>query len=160
MEKILNKARVLIQSLSIIAGITLTFMICLTVADVILRFFGRPILGTYELVGLFAVVVIGFSLPSTSWKKGHVYMDFLISRFSKSTRNFFNILTRLLGIGLFLIFGWNLIPYGMDLKNVGEITAALHLPFYPIIWGLSICCFVESLVLLCDILKIIGGRYE
>jgi TRAP-type C4-dicarboxylate transport system permease small subunit len=65
-----------------------------------------------------------------------------------------------MGIWLFIIFGWNLILYGIDIKKVGEITPALHLPFYLVIWALSICCVIESLVLLCDILKIIGGRYE
>jgi TRAP-type C4-dicarboxylate transport system permease small subunit len=160
MERILNKAKVLIRSLSVIGGITLGIMISLTVADVILRCFRRPILGTYELVSLFAVVVIGFCIPSTSWKKGHVCVDFLISRFSKSTRNFFNIITRIMGIWLFVMFGWNLILYGMDIRKVGEVTPALHLPFYPIIWALGFCCIIQSLVLLCDILKIIWGRYE
>jgi TRAP-type C4-dicarboxylate transport system permease small subunit len=35
-----------------IGAIALTFMMCLTVADVILRSFNRPILGAYEMVGI------------------------------------------------------------------------------------------------------------
>ena len=35
----------------------------LTLVDVILRGFKRPIVGTYELVALAGAVVIGFSLP-------------------------------------------------------------------------------------------------
>ena len=35
-----------------ISAVVLTFMITLTVADVILRAFGRPVLGTYEVVAI------------------------------------------------------------------------------------------------------------
>jgi uncharacterized membrane protein len=58
--------------MNVIAGIGLTFMILITVADVILRSFRRPILGTYELVAFSGAVVIGFSIPFTSWLKGYV----------------------------------------------------------------------------------------
>lgn len=160
MQGALNKVEILVRFLSIIAGINLTFMVSITVADVILRCFGRPILGTYVLVSLSSAMVIAFSLPSTSWRRSHIYVEFLISRFSKFYRNTLNIVTRIMGMGLFAIFGWNLILYGIDLKKSGEIAAVLHFSFHPIIYLLGICCFIQSLVLLCDIAKIIGGTYE
>jgi TRAP-type C4-dicarboxylate transport system permease small subunit len=160
MQGAVNKVEILARWLSIVAGINLTFMVSITVADVILRCFGRPILGTYFLVSLSSAMVIGLSLPSTSWNRNHIYVEFLISRFNKLYRNIFNIVTRCMGIGLFTIFGWNLILYGIDLKKSGEIAPVLHFPFHPIIYILGICCFIQSLVLLCDIVKIIGGSYE
>ncbi len=146
--------------LNIIAGTSLTFLMLLTVGDVILRYFKRPIVGTYELVAFSGAVVIGFSIPFTSWMKGHVYVDFLILRFSQKVRNVFNIITRYLVICLFLMIGWNLIKYGMDLRKSGEVSPTLHFPFYPVAYGIGICCFFQCLVLLCDILKIRGGKYE
>jgi len=87
-----------------IAGMSLTLLMVLTVADVLLRailslgrwLLGqgvllplgniivghvRPIVGTYELVALLGAVVIGFSVPLTSWLRGHIYVDFFIFRF-------------------------------------------------------------------------------
>lgn len=146
--------------LNVIAGISLTFLMLLTVGDVILRYFRRPIVGTYELVAFSGAVVIGFSIPLTSWMRGHVYVDFLILRFSQKVRNVFNIITRYLVISLFLMIGWNLLQYGMDLRKSGEVSPTLHFPFYPVAYGIGICCFFQCLVLLCDILKIRGGKYE
>ncbi len=146
--------------LYILAGITLTFMMLLTVSDVILRFMRRPIVGTYELVAFSGAVVIGFALPYTSWLRGHIFVDFLISRFSKIIRNIFNIFTRLLAICLFLLIGWNLFLYGRDLYRSGEVSLTLQMPFYPVAYGVGVCCFIQSLVLFCDILKVIGGKYE
>ena len=160
MEVFLNKTRGLIQILNIIAGITLTFMMSLTVVDVILRSLRKPIVGTYELVAFSGAVVIGFSLPFTSWIRGHIYVDFIISRFSKRIRNAFNIVTRCLVIWLFLMIGWNLIKYGMDLQRSGEVSLTLQVPFYPVAYGIGICCFIQCLVIGCDLLKIFGGKYE
>jgi TRAP-type C4-dicarboxylate transport system permease small subunit len=159
-EGFLKKTRDLIQILNLIAGITLTFMMSLTVLDVILRSLRKPIVGTYELVAFSGAVVIGFSLPFTSWIRGHIYVDFVISRFSKKIRNAFNILTRCMVIWLFLMIGWNLIKYGMDLQSSGEVSLTLQMPFYPVAYGIGICCFIQCLVIGCDLLKIFGGKYE
>jgi TRAP-type C4-dicarboxylate transport system permease small subunit len=169
--------------LNVIAGIGLTILMFLTCADVALRailslgrwLLGRgvllpvanvivehvrPIVGTYELVQYLGAVVIGFSIPLTSWLRGHIYVDFFIFRFSQKTRNAFNIATRCLGIFLFLMIGWNLFKYGMDLHRTGEVSSTLQIPFYFVVFGVGCCCFIQCLVLMGDMVKILGGRYD
>jgi TRAP-type C4-dicarboxylate transport system permease small subunit len=156
----LDKVWKLSGFLNIIGGCCLVFIMSITVADIVLRFFRRPILGTYEIVAFSGAVVIGFSVPFTTWMRGHVYTDFVVVRFSQKVRNLINILTRCLGVGLFFLIGWNLIKYGMDLHRSGEVSPTLTVPFYPVAYGLAIACFVQCLALVCDILKISGGKYE
>jgi TRAP-type C4-dicarboxylate transport system permease small subunit len=146
--------------LNVIAGISLTFLMLLTIADVVLRFFKMPIPGTYEMVAYSGAIVIGFSLPFTSWLRGHIFVDFLVLSFSKKTQNIFNLTTRCIVIALFLLLGWNLMKYGVDLFKSGEVTPTLRLPFYPIAYGVGVCCFMECLVMVGDIHKILGGEYE
>ncbi len=71
-----------------------------------------------------------------------------------------HILTRLMGLGLFGLIGWNLFKMGMDLHRSGEVSPTLHVPFYPIVYGVGIACLVQSLVLFCDILKVLREQYE
>ena len=160
MNGFLNKIKGLSGVFNVIAGISLTFLMLLTVMDVILRALKRPIVGTYELVAFSGAVVIGFAVPLTSWLRGHIFVDFFILRFSQKVRNIFNITTRCLVIVLFLLIGWNLIKYGMDLQKSGEVSLTLQMPFYPVAYGVAVCCFVQCLVLICDIIKIFGGKYE
>jgi TRAP-type C4-dicarboxylate transport system permease small subunit len=160
MKGFLDKINGLSRFLNIIAGISLTFLMLLTVMDVILRSLKRPIVGTYELVAFSGAVVIGFAVPLTSWARGHIYVDFFILRFSQKVRNVFNIATRCVVIVLFFLIGWNLIKYGMDLQKSGEVSLTLQMPFYPVAYGVGICCFVQCLVLICDIIKISGGEYD
>jgi len=160
MNGFLNKINGLSRFFNVIAGISLTFLMLLTVMDVILRALKRPIVGTYELVAFSGAVAIGFAVPLTSWLRGHIFVDFFILRFSQKVRNIFNITTRCLVIVLFFLIGWNLIKYGMDLQKSGEVSLTLQMPFYPVAYGVAVCCFVQCLVLICDVIKIFGGKYE
>jgi TRAP-type C4-dicarboxylate transport system permease small subunit len=155
-----SKIKGLSGVLNIIAGIGLTFLMLLTVLDVILRSFRRPIVGAYELVAFSGAIVIGFAVPLTSWVRGHIFVDFFILRFSQKVRNIFNIATRCLVIVLFFLIGWNLIKFGIDLQKSGEVSLTLQMPFYPVAYGIGVCCFVQCLVLICDVIKIFGGKYE
>jgi TRAP-type C4-dicarboxylate transport system permease small subunit len=143
-----------------LAGVALVFIMLLTVADVTLRIFGHPIVGTYEMVGLGGAIVIGFALPITSWLRGHIFVDFFIGSMSPRLKASFDVATRIVSFGLFVLIGLNLLFYAGDLYKSGEVTLTRQLPFYPVAYGIGLCCFIECLVLVSDIVKVAGGRYE
>ena len=142
------------------AGVVLSFMMALTVADVMLRYLGRPIPGTYELVGLSGAVVIGFAIPYTSLVRGHIFVEFLIDRFEKGRREVVLIFTKILILLLFIGFGIYLFSTGMDMAASGEVTQILRIPFYPVAYAMGVCCFIECLVMVSDIMRLAGGKYE
>jgi TRAP-type C4-dicarboxylate transport system permease small subunit len=146
--------------LNIVAGASLTSLMLLTIVDIALRGFRRPIVGTYELVAFAGAVVIGFSMPLTSWFRSHIYVDSLIMKLTRKAQSAFNVATRVMVIGLFAVIGWNLFKYGMDLRKSGEVSLTLQVPFYPVAYGLGVCCFVQCLVMVCAVIKIFGGEYE
>ena len=160
MSRFVDQVRRLSRFINVIAGISLVFLISLTLADILLRSFKMPIPGTYELVALSSAVVIGFSLPFTSWMRGHIYVDFLLVKLSKRVRDILNLATRFMVLVLFILIGWNLIRYGMALHRSGEVSLTLNMPFYPVAYGLGICSFIQCLVMFCDMVKIVGGDYE
>lgn len=146
--------------LNIIAGISVTAMMLLTVADVLLRAGGHPIIGTYEIVSLLLAVVIGFGIPQVSLDRGHVYMEFLLEKFSRTGRKVMNIFTRLLCLVLFAFIGVNLFSVGAGFRASGEVTATIQLPFYPVAYGVAVCCLLECCVFLFEIVRIWRGQYE
>jgi TRAP-type C4-dicarboxylate transport system permease small subunit len=160
MDRFIDQVRRLSRFVNVIGGISLVFLMSLTFADVLLRSFKMPIPGTYELVALSSAVVIGFSLPLTSWRRGHIYVDILLVKLSKRVRDIFNLVTRFMVLVLFILIGWNLIRYGVALHKSGEVSLTLNIPFYPVAYGLGVCSFIECLVMFCDMVKIVGGDYE
>ncbi len=160
METLIRILQKVSKILSTIGGAALTFMMCLTVADVLLRAWGRPILGTYELVSLTLAIVIGFTIPKVSLDRGHVYMEIVLEKLSKRDRAIMNTFTRMLGLILFAIIGYNLFLIGNEFHASGEVSSTLKLPFFPISYFVGVCCFIECFVFMFDIVKIWRGKYE
>lgn len=160
MARVLNLVLRISKILSGVAGLALTVMMCLTVADVIGRAGGYPILGTYEVVSIICIIAIGFAIPLTSFKRRHVYMEFLIERVGRKARNCLHTATRILCIILFVLAGTNLFHMAAEFASSREVTMALRIPFYPFAYAAGVCCFVQVIVCLCDIVKIWEGNYE
>jgi TRAP-type C4-dicarboxylate transport system permease small subunit len=146
--------------LNIIAGLSVTVMMLLTVADVLLRAGGHPFIGTYEIVALLLALVIGFGIPQVSLDRGHVYMEFLLDKLSKRNRRVMHTFTRVLCLTLFAFIGVNLFNVGAGFRSSGEVTATIQLPFYPVAYGVAVCCLLECCVFLFDIVRIWRGQYE
>ena len=146
--------------LNVIAGVAVTFMMFLTVADVLLRAGGHPIIGTFEIVSLLLALVIGFGIPQVSLDRGHVYMDFLLEKLTRRGRNVMNTFTRLLCLVLFASIGYKLFSVGARFHTSGEVSPTIMIPFYPIAYGVAVCCLLECCVFIFDIVRIWRGQYE
>ncbi len=155
-----NLLRFISRLLNVIAGVAVTAMMVLTVADVLLRAAGHPIIGTFEIVALLLALVIGFGIPQVSLDRGHVYMDFLLEKISKKGRKVMNTLSRLLCLFLFACIGYNLFNVGARFHASGEVSATMSIPFYPVAYGVGVCCLLECCVFLFDIVRIWRGQYE
>jgi TRAP-type C4-dicarboxylate transport system permease small subunit len=149
-----------IITLNHIGGAALTFMMFLTVSDVLLRAFGHPIMGTYEIVSQSLAVVIGFGIPKVSFDRGHVYMEFVTEKLSKKSKAVLDTFTRVICILLFILIAYNLIGVGNEFRLSGEVTSTIRLPFYPLAYGVGVCCFLQVFVFLYDIVQIWRGEYE
>ncbi len=160
MESVLAYVEKLSRWMQAVSCTALTCLMLLTTADVVMRTFGHPIIGTYELVGLGGALVLGFAIPVTSWIRGHIFVDTFYRKWPKAVQNGANAATRIISLVLFVLIGWNLFKLGYELHTAGEVTLTRHIPFYPVAYALGVCCFVQCLVLVCDIIKIAGGRYE
>jgi TRAP-type C4-dicarboxylate transport system permease small subunit len=137
-----------------LGGIVLFLMMMLTVVDVFLRVFGKPLVGTYELVAIAGAIVVGFAIPQTSLDKGHINVDFLIENRGEFIKKVFSIITRLFGIILFALIAWNLFLKANHLYKAGDVSLTLQIPYYPAAYGLAFCALIECFVLITDIFMI------
>jgi TRAP-type C4-dicarboxylate transport system permease small subunit len=81
-------------------------------------------------------------------------MEFILEMLSKRNRALLNTFTRVLCIILFVIIGYNLFLIGREFHTSGEVSSTLKLPFFPIAYCVGICCFMECLVFILEIVKI------
>lgn len=147
MNSVIGAARRFSGWMNGLSGIVLFLMMMLTVVDVALRIFWRPITGTYELVAMAGAVVVAFAIPQTSWDNAHIFVDFLLENRSPAVKRTFGLFARLLGVILFIMLGYYLLTKSNHLFKSGDVSLTLGIPYYPVAYGLAFCAFMEAFVL-------------
>jgi len=144
--------RAVVLLLAGVTGICIMGMVILTSADVIMRIFGRPIIGSFDLVRVMGALAMACSLPYTTALKGHVAIEYFFHKLNKRGRIIVDTIVRILGIGLFVILARESIRIGANLKANGEVTATLQLPIFWVSWVIGLCCALVALVILYNML--------
>jgi TRAP-type transport system small permease protein len=143
--------------LYIIAGIALACMIILTLCDVVLRNFGHPITGTMEFIQYGGCIVFAFSIPYGTLLGAQVIVDIITEKLSPGKKRTIEIVTRCVGILLFLFITYNFVLYGIDAKHTGERTAYFKIPYYPFSFALAVSFLLQSFTIFCDLIKTVKG---
>ncbi len=136
------------KALFAVAGAAIVAMMLLTCADIVLRMFRMPIPGTYELVSFLSAVSVAFAMAHTSVHKGHIAVSVLVQLLPKRLQALVDSLTTGLSVGLFALIAWRSYVYAGSLRQSGEVSMTLQLPFYPFVFGIALASAVVCLVLL------------
>jgi TRAP-type C4-dicarboxylate transport system permease small subunit len=150
LAKSMNRVSVGINRVSAAAVV---FIMLLTCADVVMRLFGRPIPGTYELVGYFGAVLVAFAMACTFIERGHISVELLVDRLPARPRAFIEGTGYLLSAVLFGLLAWQSQVYAMDLLESGEVSPTIGIPTWPFVFSLTAGCGMLSLVLFLDGLR-------
>jgi TRAP-type C4-dicarboxylate transport system permease small subunit len=87
-------------------------------------------------------------------------MDFLVEKLSEKGRRVMNTFTRVLCLALFASIGFKLFSVGARFQASGEVSPTIMIPFYPVAYGVAVCCLLECCVFIFDIVRIWRGQYE
>jgi len=137
-----------------IAGAALVAMLCLVVADIIgARLFKWPIPGGIEMVGFLGVIVVAFSIARTQAVRGHIDVEFLVTRFSITVQKAIACVVYSFGMLLFALIAWRSYDFGRRLQATGEVSMTQEIPFYPFVYCIAFSCISVLLVLLVQLLR-------
>jgi TRAP-type C4-dicarboxylate transport system permease small subunit len=144
--------KALSRGFNLAAGAALVAMLAMTTSDIIaVKIFSYPIPGAIEWVSFLAVLVAGFAIAQTQLLRGHIQVEFFVSRFPKRWQGGAEAVVAALGILLFGLLSWRSIIYGMDLRNAGVVSMTQHIPYYPFVFALALACLPVCLVLALDL---------
>jgi TRAP-type C4-dicarboxylate transport system permease small subunit len=143
--------------LYVVAGGVLLTMVLVTLFDVVLRNFGHPITGSMEIIQYGGAIVFGFSVPYATFLKAQVQVDLILEKLKPGPQKTVNILTRILGIALFLFISYNFFQYGVDVRHTGEVSSSFKIPYYPIVFALAFSFLFQSLTILYDLIEVLRG---
>jgi TRAP-type C4-dicarboxylate transport system permease small subunit len=154
MKKIIQMIAGISRQLDILAGICLTGVMILVVANILMRsLFNQPILGTYDVVGLLTALGIGFALANCAILNGHIAVDFVVDRLPIKIQVPVDILVDLIGFGFWGLVAWHVGAYAKVLATNGVVSATAQIPLYPIVYLIAFSLAGLSLVLLARLIN-------
>lgn len=140
------------RALAWIAGLALIAMMLFTVADMVTRGFGRPIAGSYEVIGWLSAAAMALALGYTQLHRGHVAIDLVVERLPGRGRASVDFVTSLMSLLLFSVVAWYVARYGVVLYETGSLSETLKAIVYPWVFVVAAGCAGLALALLVDFL--------
>jgi len=150
-EKILT---LVTRWLNWMAAAALLAVVVIVCANVMGRgFFGTPVKGTVDIVGLLGAVIIGWAIAYTQSLKGHIRIDLLVQRLPPRLQCIVDSVIDLISLALFGLISWQTILFTDANFEVGELSEVLRLPITLFSAVVATGCLALTLVLLLDLIK-------
>ncbi len=137
-----------------IGGIALVVMTAVSCMNMGLRMLGYPIAGIYDLVCYLGALVAALPLAYTQLNKGHIAVDIVTRLLPVSLRRTAVGISYVLGIVFFGVAAWKIASLGNILREAGEVSETLKMPFWPFTYAVALSCGLMVLCLLVDVLEI------
>ena len=160
MSYFLRIVQSLSRSIIWISVCALLAMMLLTSADVIGRYIGYPIKGTFDIVGLLGTLVVALPLAYTQILKRHVAMEFMATHGGRLVQLVANSVVCLLGIGIYGLIAWRCYVLGSKFWTVGRVSDTIALVIYPFVYVVAFGCALNCLVLLIDLYNLFAESKE
>lgn len=141
-----------------LAGAVLMGLMLLACANMVLRFMGHPLQGTYEILGLGGAFVAAAALGGTQLKGGHIQVDILPTLPGLAGR-LIQVLARLACALFFALLSWRLCKLAGGLAASGELSETLRIAYFPVVYAVSLGFGLLVLVLILELAQDLGrGR--
>lgn len=127
------------KTLDNIAGGCIVAVTFLIVLNIILRtFFKTPILGTYEYVSLFTMLIISFGLAWCALQNGHIAIEFILEKFSKLTQNIIETVSNSIIFVITILSSRALFTYAKECASSGMVSPTTQIPFHYFIFATAV----------------------
>ena len=119
----------LCRAMQAVAAALLFLLMLLSGASVILRLFGKPFSGEYELAGFAGALLASFALAETQRNRGHVELDVITRRYPPRARRAAGVANEILGALAMAVVSLQLVRLALAKMRYGEVSETLRLPF-------------------------------
>ncbi len=116
-----------------VAGFALILLMLLTTADVAGRyFFNSPINGVFDLTHFAVSIMVYFGLAYCAFLGAHVEIELLYDKLPRIAQRVLNRIINLAGCILFALIGWRTMVQSIDVREMGEASQMMEIPFFPL----------------------------
>jgi TRAP-type C4-dicarboxylate transport system permease small subunit len=116
-------------------------MMLLTVADVVLRAFKMPIVGTFELIELGLACSVFLALPAVFLRGENLVVD-AVDYFAKpATTRVLDLAGACVSLAVLAVMVFRMVPLAREMHELGDVSAMLAIPkivyWIPVLAGIA-----------------------
>ena len=152
--------KVLSNTLYLISMTLVVGLMLLTTVDVIGRYFGHAVLGSYQISELIQVWVICLAWPLSIVVKSHVRVEVVISYAPPLLKKLSELSSNIAIICIFLLIGWQGIKNVLMSKEINDVVSIVDIPLYPFKLAVPIGAFVACFVVIILMIEDLRGEKE
>jgi TRAP-type C4-dicarboxylate transport system permease small subunit len=145
--------------LSWVGGATLIFITAYTFINIIVRPISGSMMGVTEVISYAFVIVVCSGFAYCAIVRGNVEVDILVSRLSPRWQAVSDILSNIIGIGIFAVIAWQAWANAIKQAALGETSSVLDfsiIPFrYILVTGAILLCIALIFNLVESLFKVV-----
>lgn len=141
--------RLLVMLLRVVAALGMLLMMVITFADVVGRYFMRPIFGAPEMIQVLLALTIFAALGLASIRGAHITVDIFVPPLRRWFGQGYDLALRLTSVLGFALIAWQLGRLALEAAKAGRLTIVLE---WPLAWviasaaALAACAFYLDLI--------------
>ena len=147
MDAILNK------TLLIAGGAALLALMLLATGNVLMRIFGIPFSGSYEIISFLGAIVTASALGYTQRNRDHI----LSEKFPAKVKKMVDAVSYLIITVFFAVVARQTFLWGLKIREAGELSETLQIVFYPFVFGVAVGFAFLALSGIVDFLKVFAN---
>lgn len=152
--KYLDRFDLTINKAAMVAGgIALMIVMVLATGNVLLRIFGVPFTGSYEIVSFVGAIVTAAALGYTQRHKDHIIVDIVSDKFPPGIKRLVNAVSYLVITGFFAVVAWQTTEWGLMIRESGELSETQKIAYDPFVFGVALGFALLALASGIDFLK-------
>jgi len=156
MRRLEQLSALLNRALAAVAGLLLVGMMLFTVADMVLRALGRPVAGSYEVIGWLSAAAMALALGYTQLHRGHVSIDLVTARLGGRLRAAVALAIDVVALALFGAVTAYVVRYGVVLQESGSLSETLKAVVHPWVYAVALGAGGLALALLVEVARSAG----
>ncbi|MBI5443046.1 MAG: TRAP transporter small permease [Deltaproteobacteria bacterium] len=144
----------------ILGGIAVLALMALATGNVVLRILDVPLKGTYEIVSFLGAVVIAFALGYSHKARDHMIVDIVSDRYPQWLKKLVDSVADCVITLFFGVVSWQVFVWGLKIRNAGELSETLKIPFHPFVFAVGLGFGALALTSLIELINKFSGQEE
>ena len=155
MKNLIRKISNLMAEASVFS---LGFIMIFVIADIISRYFHRPLYGVTEMAVFAMVITVYLGVPYCEEQEGHVKVEAFLKFLPKKYVKILNLLSY-----SFVFFVTGILTYSVGLHALStyikktSFTGVVPYPLYPVVFITFLCCIIYWMQVFINLCKNIRG---